>query len=431
MIYITLITFTSWLLTLTLGQNLVLIGGNLRVDNAIVWEKMVKLAGGQDVARIGVVSASDDVTTEGDRVIGTFLRLGVKVTGIPVNESRVNDTAVVNIIMQQTGIFIVEDSEDKPDSFWNRFTSLIRPTGSPGEPPMGVVCYETTSYKRQNLLETLRPSGVDSPVLRAIQSVLKKGGMVAGNAAIMGKAPVIISGDSISSLLAGTRFFSSPRDQFLFRKEGGLALLNMDYVIDSHLSEKGREMRTIRTLLESNITRGIGVDENTALVVNNPLAMPVGKVVTALGVISGVFYVDVSMVPAVSMTNALYENVIFSFFTVDDSLDFTSGKVIYPSWKKRMFGLEQFKSAVPSDDIFSLVWPSQWRQTALRLMNCNEMNVTSHSPASIVPLVPGVTVVFDRSGAVGFAAHLPDNFSNTYVISFQGMSASVKVLRIL
>jgi cyanophycinase len=89
---------------------------------------------------------------------------------------------------------------------------------------------------------------------------------------------VIISGDSISSLLAGTRFFSSPRDQFLFRKEGGLALLNMDYVIDSHLSEKGREMRTIRTLLESNITRGIGVDENTALVVNNPLTMPVGKV---------------------------------------------------------------------------------------------------------------------------------------------------------
>jgi hypothetical protein len=49
------------------------------------------------------------------------------------------------------------------------------------------------------------------------------------------------------------------------------------------------------------------------------------KVVTALGVISGVFYVDVSMVPAASMTNALYENVIFSFFTVDDSLDFTSG----------------------------------------------------------------------------------------------------------
>lgn len=159
---------------------------------------------------------------------------------------------------------------------------------------------------------------------------------------------MIISGDSISALLTGTHFISSPRVHFSFRKEGGLALLNSDYVIESHLSEKGREVRTIRTLLESNTSRGIGVDENVALVVNNPLTLPVGKVrnnflfthqfcinsflyekllkvVTALGAKSGVFYVDVSSVPTVSMTNALYENVVFSFFTVDDSLDFTSG----------------------------------------------------------------------------------------------------------
>ena len=87
--------------------------------------------------------------------------------------------------MGLTGIFIVEDSEDKPASFWNTFTSLVRPVDSSQEPPMGVVCYESASYKRQNLLETLRPSGIDSSVLKAIRSVLKKGGMVAGNAAIM------------------------------------------------------------------------------------------------------------------------------------------------------------------------------------------------------------------------------------------------------
>lgn len=44
MIYIAAITFTAWLLTLTVGQNLVLIGGNLRDDNTPVWEKMAKLA---------------------------------------------------------------------------------------------------------------------------------------------------------------------------------------------------------------------------------------------------------------------------------------------------------------------------------------------------------------------------------------------------
>ena len=123
-------------------------------------------------------------------------------------------------------------------------------------------------------------------------------------------------------------------------------------MIESHLSEKGREVRTIRTLLESNTSRGIGIDENVALFVNNPLSLPVGKVrnhflfcssifplynsffftlqifkkvVTALGAKSGVFYVDVSSVPFVSMTNALYENIVFSFFTVDDSFDFNLG----------------------------------------------------------------------------------------------------------
>lgn len=44
MIYITATIFTAWLLTLTVGQNLVLIGGNLREDNTPVWDKMVKLA---------------------------------------------------------------------------------------------------------------------------------------------------------------------------------------------------------------------------------------------------------------------------------------------------------------------------------------------------------------------------------------------------
>lgn len=34
----------STLLALTLGQTLVLIGGNLRDDNAPVWNKMVELA---------------------------------------------------------------------------------------------------------------------------------------------------------------------------------------------------------------------------------------------------------------------------------------------------------------------------------------------------------------------------------------------------
>lgn len=106
------------------------------------------------------------------------------------------------------------------------------------------------------------------------------------------------------------------------------------------------------------------------------------------------------------------------------------GKAIYPTWKKEIFGQEQFNKAVPSDDILSLALPAQWRQTAVGLINSNEMSVTSHSAPSIVPLIPGVQVVFDRTRAVGLRARLPGNF-NASLVSFQGMSASIKVLRIL
>lgn len=86
---------------------------------------------------------------------------------------------------EQTGIFIVEDSEDKSWNFWNWVTSLVRPTDVSVEPSTGMVCYESASYKRQQLIDTLRPSGQDSLVLTAIRTVLNKGGMVAGNAAFM------------------------------------------------------------------------------------------------------------------------------------------------------------------------------------------------------------------------------------------------------
>lgn len=92
------------------------------------------------------------------------------------------------------------------------------------------------------------------------------------------KPTLILDGDSISALVSGTRFISFPRVPLTFNKQGGLGLLNIDYIVESRLSEKGREVRLMRTLLDNDISRGIGVDENTAFIVNNPLFQPVGKV---------------------------------------------------------------------------------------------------------------------------------------------------------
>lgn len=63
--------------------------------------------------------------------------------------------------------------------------------------------------------------------------------------------------------------------------------MNVDYAVDSQISEKGREVRLIRTLLQTGNSKGIGVDANTALVVTNPLSSPVG--LASLSYLIGLF----------------------------------------------------------------------------------------------------------------------------------------------
>jgi hypothetical protein len=43
--------------------------------------------------------------------------------------------------------------------------------------------------------------------------------------------------------------------------------------------------------------------------------------------VSGVFIVDVSNVPAGSVAKATYDQIPFSFFTVNDTIDLTTGLV--------------------------------------------------------------------------------------------------------
>ena len=96
----------------------------------------------------------------------------------------------------------------------------------------------------------------------------------------------ILGGDSMNALVLGTKFkqeFNGSQSPLVYTKIGGLGFLN-NYVLDSHFSEKGRELRLIRTLLESRdlpgigTPKGLGIDENTALVITNPLTNPVAKV---------------------------------------------------------------------------------------------------------------------------------------------------------
>lgn len=236
------------------------------------------------MAEIGVLSASQTITVESARVASNFVDLyGARnATCIPLKNA--DDPAIAALVRRQTGVFIVEDSGVSAKlGFLDLMKAMFTNQTGLYETPDGAVAYESPSQDRLHLIQTLRPSGSDSQVMMAIKEVLDKGGMVAGNCGMMSQSPIIISGDSLGALVNGTSFLTWPKVPPVYSIMGGLGLVK-GFLLDSELSERGREMRLIRALLDTKsspngTTKGFGIDQNAALVLSNPpTSHPVGTV---------------------------------------------------------------------------------------------------------------------------------------------------------
>ena len=110
------------------------------------------LKGGPGVARVGIIVTTADNAPRATQVADNFLRIyGAKeVSVITLTEADANNPLVAERIKQgSSGIFLVDELE------------------------------------KSNMVDTLRPSGVDTFVLKAIKTIMNNGGMVAGNSGIM------------------------------------------------------------------------------------------------------------------------------------------------------------------------------------------------------------------------------------------------------
>lgn len=91
--------------------SLVMIGGNLAEDNEDIWSSMVELAGGEGVARVGVVTAANaDPAYWGQYYVDMFLRYGAaEAVYIPVTfddpESAFSEDNVA-MVDNVTGVFL-------------------------------------------------------------------------------------------------------------------------------------------------------------------------------------------------------------------------------------------------------------------------------------------------------------------------------------
>ncbi len=214
--------------------SLVIVGGSLRYDNAEIFNKMVELAGGTG-AKIAVFpTASSKPIKNGQQTVDAFKHYGADAMLIPIAlknidvdyKTAVNDPALIAQVKSANGIYFIGGDQA-------RITQAL---------------YTET--------------GDRTPMLDAIWEVLNRGGVIGGSsagAAVMSTTMFKNSVDVLSTMKVGV-------------KEGdsigkGLGFVGSDVFVDQHFLTRGRFARALVAMLAKSYRLGIGVDENTALVV--------------------------------------------------------------------------------------------------------------------------------------------------------------------
>lgn len=234
--------------------SLVIIGGSERFDHREYWEQIVELAGGPG-CRIAVFpTASGDPVKKGGWVISALNKAGADAFLVPVAwrkipvapQQAVADPELVAQVREATGVFLIGGEQDR-------------------------------------IVKALyTPEGQNTPMLDAIWDVYRSGGVIAGTsagAAVMSRIMYRDADSVLDTLLRGVQFGKEI--------DRGLGFLDSEWFVDQHLLVRGRFARTLVAMHDQGFKYGIGVDENSAVIVRN------GKDVQVIGY-KGALVLDLS-----------------------------------------------------------------------------------------------------------------------------------------
>jgi cyanophycinase len=214
---------------------LVIIGGNLRPDNAAVWERIVQLAGGKGakIAVFASASASPEQTGKSnvDRLNkygadAFFVPVAVKLAGIDY-KAMADDPEIADAVRAAGGAYFAGGNQE-------RITRALK-----------------------------HPDGSNTLVLDALWGMYRGGGVIAGSSA--------------GAAIMSSTMFGDPKPVLATLKLGvadgheitpGLGFIGDDVFVDQHLLVRGRFARMLPAMLKKGYKLGLGIDENTAMVVN-------------------------------------------------------------------------------------------------------------------------------------------------------------------
>ncbi len=313
-----------------------MVGGGLLDTNAAVYNRIVTMAGGRGVARIGIITAAS-VPPSQDPDAGTSA----------ASNSAANGAYYANLFKATYGAADAQWIPIDLDHISNNSSSgviaqLNGMTGfffGGGDQSRLITCF-------------LLSNRSNSPAMAAIRTKFANGAVVAGSSAgtaIMAQAPMITGGESYDALRYGA-YTSVRGDDLSYDAQGGFGFFTYG-LIDTHFSERGRQGRLVRLASDRAKTMAYGVDENTALVVTNEDTASANMEVLGQG---GVSIFDLGAATVGTGTYWSISNVKETYLTVGDTFNPATKAATIASTKTALVGREAYSTAMSATrDVFS------------------------------------------------------------------------------
>lgn len=209
------------------------IGGALRLDNHAVWQRLVDLAGGPGARFVVFPTAASDPDKSGAQIaealrqhgaVVDVIRVAPKLPGIDL-AAAVQDRLWIDKVQAAQGVYFAGGAQER-------------------------------------IVDTLAPGGKPTPLLDAVWSVYRKGGVVAGSSA----GAAIMSSVMFRDAQDVVRAMKGPL------REGreidrGLGFVGPALFVDQHFLKRGRLGRMLALMQARHYRWGLGVDENSAAIV--------------------------------------------------------------------------------------------------------------------------------------------------------------------
>jgi cyanophycinase len=325
--------------TMVTKGSLVIIGGALRSDNAVVWSRIVGLAGGKG-ARIAVfASASANPERSGRSNVNRLNQYGADAFFVPIA-----------VRLEGSDYQLAADDPE--------IAAAVRAAGG---------AYFAGGDQSRITRALRRPDGSNTLVLDALWEMYRHGGVIAGSSA--------------GAAIMSSTMFGQPRTVLTTLKLGvadgqeiapGLGFIGDDVFVDQHLLVRGRFARMLPAMLKKGYKLGLGIDENTAMVVGPGREVEVvgykGAMLIDLGAASaqeGTF--NVSNVKLSYLDNGDRFNIATHVFT--PSADKADGKVEQskPYYREPLFSADILGNSTVVDLMSKLIDSDQLDAIGLSL----------------------------------------------------------------